>query len=89
MIPRLSPISTAIRAPTLVVMWHMYRTNVFDEMDIAEANELVIGPSHFAQRLVSGNDPLHPLEDLHRALDHEAMVFERLTVSALTLVVSH
>ncbi|KAG2890425.1 hypothetical protein PC114_g17476 [Phytophthora cactorum] len=70
-------------------MWHMYRTNVFDEMDIAEANELVIGPSHFAQRLVSGNDPLHPLEDLHRALDHEAMVFERLTVSALTLVVSH
>ncbi|KAG3099238.1 hypothetical protein PI125_g15074 [Phytophthora idaei] len=36
--------------------------------------------------MVPGNDPLHPLEDLHRALVHEAMSFKRLPVSSLALV---
>ncbi|KAG3094875.1 hypothetical protein PI125_g16437 [Phytophthora idaei] len=38
--------------------------------------------------MVPGNDPLHPLEDLHRALVHEAMSFKRLPMSSLALGVA-
>ncbi|KAG2893392.1 hypothetical protein PC119_g15749 [Phytophthora cactorum] len=62
----------------------MYRINVFDEMGFTAASERVV---HLTQRMVPGNDSLHPLEDFHRALVHEAMSFKRLPVSSLALVV--